>query len=401
MPDDLTDLEALERFVVENDQLLDLEARIGKFNVFDALGIVNAEIRHSNFLAWLLDPGESHGLGGLFLNAVLMDLLRQTPVEQRLFSPIKLDGGELRGVEVRREWRNIDLLIRCDDPPFVIAIENKVGSGEHSGQLKRYRETIEKTAEFADCRKQYVFLTPAGDLPSESDWTVYSYADLHRVLTRVQRANEEQIGGDVLTFLEHYLRLIGSRFMDDEKLAELCREIYKNHRQAIDLVVAHAAEGPLGFAEAIVTIDEHPDWVVQSRGKNSVGLQLAEYEGKKSLWSTTAGGKERPWVASYLEWWDDQCRWMCHVGPQADLETRRTLIEALRDAGDDLGFKKGGKITPEWTRLANVRVAGWKNKPIEVEALASKLKALLDDRAPKLRKAMEIVEAVTRKSGSE
>jgi len=46
-----TDLQALEHFVVNNDELLQLEDRIGRFNIFDALGIVNAEIRHSNFLA--------------------------------------------------------------------------------------------------------------------------------------------------------------------------------------------------------------------------------------------------------------------------------------------------------------------------------------------------------------
>ena len=38
---------ALERFVVENDDLLDLESRIGRFNIFDALGITRVEIRHS------------------------------------------------------------------------------------------------------------------------------------------------------------------------------------------------------------------------------------------------------------------------------------------------------------------------------------------------------------------
>lgn len=32
-------LAALERFVVENDELLELEARIGRFNIFDALRI--------------------------------------------------------------------------------------------------------------------------------------------------------------------------------------------------------------------------------------------------------------------------------------------------------------------------------------------------------------------------
>jgi hypothetical protein len=62
-----SDLEVLERFVVDNDDLSELEIRIGRFNIFDALSIARTEIRHSNFLAWLLDPSESHGQGPLFL----------------------------------------------------------------------------------------------------------------------------------------------------------------------------------------------------------------------------------------------------------------------------------------------------------------------------------------------
>src|SRR5262249_10582480 len=50
-------------------RLTKLEARIGRFNIFDALGIARAEIRHSSFLAFILDPAESHGQGQLFLKA--------------------------------------------------------------------------------------------------------------------------------------------------------------------------------------------------------------------------------------------------------------------------------------------------------------------------------------------
>jgi hypothetical protein len=48
--DTVADLAALERFVVENDDLLQLESLIGRFNIFDALGITHREISHSNFL---------------------------------------------------------------------------------------------------------------------------------------------------------------------------------------------------------------------------------------------------------------------------------------------------------------------------------------------------------------
>lgn len=232
--------EALERFVMENDELLDLEARIGRFNIFDALGMVNAEIRHSNFLGWLLDPAESHGAGDLFLKAVLMDMLRQTTEELRPkgVSPIDLDGATIASVEIRREWKNIDLLIHCESPRLVIAIENKVRSGEHSGQLSRYKQIVRDA--FPNEPAMFVFLTREGDEPSDEDWTTYSYADIKRVLERVRRANEGAIGDDVATFLKHYLHLIGSRLMDDAIIDDLCRKIYKNHRQAIDLIVERA-----------------------------------------------------------------------------------------------------------------------------------------------------------------
>src|SRR5204862_508773 len=83
----------LERFVAENDDLLAVEEQIGRFNIFDALGIARIEIRHSNCLAWLLSPGESHGQGDLFLKSLLMDVLRKSRQEGITppISPVELD----------------------------------------------------------------------------------------------------------------------------------------------------------------------------------------------------------------------------------------------------------------------------------------------------------------------
>jgi hypothetical protein len=51
-------IEAIERFIVENDDLLALEEAIGKFNIFDALGIARVEIRHStSWRGCLIPPG--------------------------------------------------------------------------------------------------------------------------------------------------------------------------------------------------------------------------------------------------------------------------------------------------------------------------------------------------------
>src|SRR5262245_58098 len=135
---------ALERFVVENEDLPTLEVHIGKFNIFDAVGIARTEIRHSNFLAFLLDPAETHGHGQLFLNALLMDFLKRASPDLRPLSPIELDGTELREVTVQREWGRVDLLITASEPPLVVAVENKIGSSEHSDQLNRYEQLVKQ-----------------------------------------------------------------------------------------------------------------------------------------------------------------------------------------------------------------------------------------------------------------
>ena len=53
--------QCLKRFLLDIDCIRDLEYRIQGFNPFDVLKINRKEIRHSNVLAWLLDPNESHG----------------------------------------------------------------------------------------------------------------------------------------------------------------------------------------------------------------------------------------------------------------------------------------------------------------------------------------------------
>jgi hypothetical protein len=53
------DLKALEAFVVDNPDLERLEALLDQFNIFEAIGVVRQELRHSDLLAFLLDSQES------------------------------------------------------------------------------------------------------------------------------------------------------------------------------------------------------------------------------------------------------------------------------------------------------------------------------------------------------
>ena len=66
-----------------------IELELRTPNIFQILNISRAEIRHSNFLAWLLDPNETHGLGNLFLIKFLRELT--TSKELDVFEVEKLN----------------------------------------------------------------------------------------------------------------------------------------------------------------------------------------------------------------------------------------------------------------------------------------------------------------------
>lgn len=61
--DIVSDRQALTALVVDNSDLERLEALLDQFNIFEALGAVRVELRHSDFLAFLLNPKQSHRLG--------------------------------------------------------------------------------------------------------------------------------------------------------------------------------------------------------------------------------------------------------------------------------------------------------------------------------------------------
>jgi hypothetical protein len=372
---DAEDTLALERFVIENDDLMQLEERIGRFNIFDALKIERRELQHSNFLAWLLNPAESHGQGDLFLRAVLIDMLKQAPV--RPLSPLHLDGLELRGVEVVREHRNIDILIVCEQPALVVVIENKIDSSEHSNQLDRY-ETIVKE-EHPSVERLLVYLTREGEPASEEGWTPYSYARLHHVLSRVRRIAAGSIGSDVDAFLQHYLGLIGSRFMHNKELADLCRKIYATHRRAIDLINEHADEGGQGVLRPVGdAIKKEPGGPWEFFNQTGRWLRFTPISWLEASPALGDGLSDERALIAYEIYADtaNYIRVTTMVCPMTDAAKREKLIQRLTRDPEEFGFRLKGKKgpSPRWTRIFSDTPYKWKDEDtLDAEEAATKV----------------------------
>lgn len=237
----------LEAFVVGNEDLERLEALLAEFNIFEALGVVRQELRHSDFLAFLMDPSQNHGLGDAFLKRLLKRVL--VVASDPPLSAVDIDVADLRGAVVRREWHNIDILVHDPQNHLACAIENKVGSGEHSDQLRRYRQVVSR--EFPADRAVLVFLTPEGDPPSDEAYIPFSYTEVATLVDAVREAHRSTMGSDVYALMTHYTTMLRRHIVSDSEIAELCRKIYERHQRALDLIFEHRPDLQSDLADTL------------------------------------------------------------------------------------------------------------------------------------------------------
>ena len=286
-----------------------------RFNVFRALRLDAHEIRHSNFLGWVLDPSESHGQADLFLR-LFLDLLAA-----------RMDGlapagtpGELAGADVSREHDQLDLRIVIPNRHLVIGIENKVFTKEHSGQLTRYATAVAR--DFPGWRHALLYLTLAGDEPSDKRWQSLSHREVHRVITT---GVEQLIPGtpqEIRSFIQHYLDLLA--------------DVYQRR--------AFAAETPRSpeVMETIASaVRDRPGWRLVSRSSSLIEC------GPTSLFAALPGlcakrGRDpREWLT--LRFHDHGARgyvgryWRPSV--VTNMPVRNRVLRALVEKGDASGFK--------------------------------------------------------------
>jgi len=230
---------ALRELVVGSQDLRELEKRLGQFNIFDVLKSVHHEVRHSNVLAWLLDPNQSHGLRDLFLRRWLMQAFHaSTGGGGSFLDPVEVDAAPFHSVQVRREWNNIDLLLEIQteaNETWVVCVENKIKAWQGLGQLQKYRERVEQAYPTAKHRA-YLFLTVRGEQPEDVPYAVTTYQEVLQALQDCVTERRGNLGSGPLLFIEHYMEILKERFMEDSEAANLARKIYTAHKEALDFI---------------------------------------------------------------------------------------------------------------------------------------------------------------------
>ena len=243
-----------------------LELGLKKPNIFDVLKVETNEVRHSNFVAWLLDPNGSHKLGNIFLKRFLRQVFASNKFSS--VSSIDVEAFPLEKVQIQREWKNIDILISSDE--FVVCIENKIFSKEHSNQLNRYKNIIEEN--FPNQIKTYVYLSPEG-IPSETETESYeplSYEFLADLIERVLSIHGDTFDDQVKTYLKDYAVTVRRDIMKNDELTELAKTIYKNHKEILDFIAENRPEFVNHIHELMSKAIEARNWILGSLSKHYV-----------------------------------------------------------------------------------------------------------------------------------
>ncbi len=106
-----------------------------KPNIFN---ISTKELTQDGFITWLLLWADNSNLQ--YDNELCKTA--KYFVKQLLSKQIDVKNIEIETVKVSRQWNNIDILAEVNNK-YVIIIEDKTNTGEHSEQLERYKEIAE------------------------------------------------------------------------------------------------------------------------------------------------------------------------------------------------------------------------------------------------------------------
>jgi hypothetical protein len=229
-------------------------------NIFDILKVEKYEIRHSNFLAWLLNPKGNHGLGSRFLKMFLFDLALDE--KSKGFSVLNVQNLDYSNVEIFREWKNIDIVLIIND--IVIAIENKINHFETEGQLSKYRTAIENT--FHLNNSIFVFLNPYGHEASCARYINFSYQTIANNLDQILELNKSILSRTKI-YIEDYLDNLKNIILDNGEKNMLVNQIYLQHKDFIDYIIQNKSSELQKIRILLENLIKQKGWILGSSSK--------------------------------------------------------------------------------------------------------------------------------------
>lgn len=167
------------------------------FNIFETLEYQRREDIHSNLLAWLLNPEESHGIGDVFLRSFVEKVFNIKDLSTNF--PVKVFREKQEG----KNRHIYDIVVEGNN--WWLVIENKIDSEEQEGQTKGYAEDWRHRGILGK-NVLLAYINPTGRRPESSDFTPISYRTIRELLISMK------FQGDSNVLINHFIDHISIDF---------------------------------------------------------------------------------------------------------------------------------------------------------------------------------------------
>ncbi len=345
------------------------------------------EIRHSNVLAWLLNPEESHNLGDKVFKKLISHVILEN--EDTIAKGIEISQIQLKSycdLIVYREYKNIDILAVSKNHRFVLLIENKIKAKESRDQLKDYFELIQN--EYSSYTILPIYLSLNGQSPSHDQrYCALDYPSLLNVIEQTVNLYKDYLPIPIRDFISFYLESLRGAINMDETTKKLCKEIYDQHKDALDLIYQVVATKETAFVEASKKfLENHPRVISTFTKPNVLWTTLIDFaKAKKMAHNWNAGHPVAVWFENYY----GSLKIIVEVGPFDDPNKRIAFLESLSKANFKIGDyskKQESRYTRIYTKVRKV------NDWDDTEELAQLMKVLFDEIEDHIKRISQVIE---------
>ncbi len=216
-------------------EFMQLDRLLKRFNIFDATDMRRREVKHTKFLAHLLNPNESHGLGIKFLENFIINLNNESNGQPIDFLSLDLMNAQIlseQSLETsNKKGKTIDLLLLIpnvidNEKITLIAIEAKVDAKESVDQLSDYRSLIEKIYDEKTFNRHYYFLTARGDDPSDATWSGVTFATVVTpTIEALISSYKDTISDYLISIFKDYIEIIDGDHAQETEADRLAEKV--------------------------------------------------------------------------------------------------------------------------------------------------------------------------------
>lgn len=381
---------------LENDNdFIELRKLYETPNCFTIMGDKRREEWHSNFVCWLLDPNENHGLGKFPL-VKFLDLVESKCEE------LNIDKTDVENMKFKKESSAKDqtdnkgrMDILGTSTSLILVIENKIKASENSKNDKPqsdvYFDSCEQ--EYKNRQRVYVLLKASSDTSLENKNFIHvTYQDLlDEVIKPAYEKCEELKLEDTKSVLKQYALDISNPFSDPQLAyanKDLSENIFKKHEEIISKIRQTMSDKKDRDKESVIYVffNKYKEYInnaiLKPLGKNAINdsrldtkyiisyLMRKKYiiPGKTKLYYNRFG-------KTFIIWIDENCKFWAgyYEGEYDDSQEVNYIIKeynSLHPAAAEIEGEAGSEnsnpgITPKLMKLSNSGVKDAEGKTIE------------------------------------